>query len=440
MNGLDAQLGAKELSIALDKDFADRRMLGIAPAGILKLKLGVEAQDIGQRLQTVLELVLQRGDRGARGQHDLDLVVRSGNHTDVGGNLDGAVGGDVAANHAVRGKTQGADEGKRGLLVHGLDLGVVGNLDGTGKAGVEDLELGSDVGDDAPCDLGRRLGGSMVGVDQNSLALTVDGVVLSAAVKADDGGLAGDHQAVDDAGHDEVSVAALQVDITAGVAAQQTGNVEREGATGLVLAHDGAGVGNDDAAGAADGGNALLLGVEVDHGAGADLGLVERLGANQAGLLVGGEHALEGRMGNRIVVEHSKHKRDGDTIVGAQGGAVGGKDAVLDDQVDTIGRKVVLNGAQLVAHHIDVALQHHGRSIRGTGRCGLANDDVVDLVLVHIEAALLGKRDQEIAEALLVTRPTGNRADLLKEMEQLGGLVAGNLVVHGASLAQLVRQ
>ena len=29
-------------------------MLGIAPAGILKLKLGVEAQDIGQRLQTVL--------------------------------------------------------------------------------------------------------------------------------------------------------------------------------------------------------------------------------------------------------------------------------------------------------------------------------------------------------------------------------------------------
>ena len=122
-----------------------------------------------------------------------------------------------------------------------------------------------------------------------------------------------------------------------------------------MLARDRAGVGNDDAAGAADGGNALFLGVEVNHGAGANLGLVERLGADQASLLVGGEYALEGRMGNRIVVEHSKHKRDGDTIVGAQGGAVGGKDAVLDDQVDTIGRKVVLDGAQLVAHHIDMA-------------------------------------------------------------------------------------
>ena len=145
-------------------------------------------------------------------------------------------------------------------------------------------------------------------------------------------------------------------------------------------------------------------------------------------------------MGNRIVVKHGKHKRDSDTVVGAQRGAVSGEDAVLDDQVDTIGRKVVLDGAQLVAHHVDVALQHHGRGILGAGRCGLANDDVVDLVLVHIETALLGKRDQEIADALLVARPTGDRADLLKEMEQLGGLVTGNLVVHGASLAQLVRQ
>ena len=107
-------------------------------------------------------------------------------------------------------------------------------------------------------------------------------------------------------------------------------------------------------------------------------------------------------MNDRIVIENSEHQSDGDAVVGTQRGAVGGKDAVLDDQVDTIGRKVVLNGAQLVAHHVDMTLQHHGRGILGTGRCGLANDDVVDLVLVHIEAALLGKRNQEIADALLV--------------------------------------
>ena len=145
-------------------------------------------------------------------------------------------------------------------------------------------------------------------------------------------------------------------------------------------------------------------------------------------------------MNDRIVIENSELPSDGNTVVGAQSGAVSGEDAVLDDQVDTVGRKVVLDGTQLVAHHVDVTLQHHGRGILGAGRCGLANEDVIDLVLIHIESARLGKRDQEIADALLVARTTGDRAALLKEMEQLGGLVAGNLVVHCASLAQLVRQ
>ena len=174
-----------------------------------------------------------------------------------------------------------------------------------------------------------------------------------------------------------------------------------------MLAHDGAGVGNNDAAGAADGGNALFLGVKVNHGAGANLGLVERLGTTRpVSSSVVNTHSRAG-VNDRIVIENSEHQSDSNAVVGTQGGAVSGEDAVLDDQVDTVGRKVVLNGAQLVAHHIDVALQHHGRSILGAGRSGLANDDVVDLVLVHIEAALLGKRNQEIADALLVARPTG---------------------------------
>ncbi len=96
-----------------------------------------------------------------------------------------------------------------------------------------------------------------------------------------------------------------------------------------MLAHDGAAVRDDDAAGATHRGNALLLGIEVDHDARVDLGLVERLGAHQAGLLVGGEDALERGMHERIVIEHGEHERHGDAVVGAQGGAVGGQDAVL---------------------------------------------------------------------------------------------------------------
>lgn len=67
VNGLDAQLGAKELTIALDKDVADRRMLGIAPAGILELKLGVEAQTSASVCRRSLnsscsEVIEERGD------------------------------------------------------------------------------------------------------------------------------------------------------------------------------------------------------------------------------------------------------------------------------------------------------------------------------------------------------------------------------------------
>ena len=67
VNGLDAQLGAKELTIALDKDVADRRMLGIAPAGILELKLGVEARTSASVCRRSLnsfcsEVIEERGD------------------------------------------------------------------------------------------------------------------------------------------------------------------------------------------------------------------------------------------------------------------------------------------------------------------------------------------------------------------------------------------
>ncbi|VWM25082.1 Uncharacterised protein [Collinsella intestinalis] len=242
----------------------------------------------------------------------------------------------------------------------------------------------------------------MIGVDELGLALAVDGVVLGATVEAHQGGLTGDHEALDDAGHDEVAVAALEVDVGTGVTAEEAGNLKREDATGLVLAGDRAGVGDNDAAGAADGGHALLLGIEVDHGAGVDLGLVEGLGAHEAGLLVGGEDALEGRMGQGVVIEHGEHERDRDAIVGAQGGAIGGKDAVGHHEIDAVLGEIVLDGAEFVAHHIDMALQHDGGLVLGAGGGGLLDDHVVDIILIDPQAVVLGERHQVIADPLLV--------------------------------------
>ena len=248
--------------------------------------------------------------------------------------------------------------------------------------------------------------------------------------------LAGAHELLDDAGQDEVAVAALQMDVGTGVAAHEAGDLEGYRGALHVLAGDGARERGDHAAGAADGGDALLLGVEVDHDTSVDLGLVEGLGANEAGLLVGGEHALERRVHEGVVVEHRHHERHGDAVVRAEGGAVGGKNAVLDDEVKAIFLEVVLHAGKLVAHHIDVALHHDGRGGLGTGARGLLDDDVIDLVLVDIEVVVFGEGHEVIADALFVARTARNGADLLKIMEELFRLVSRNLVFHAFLLGR----
>ena len=62
MDGLDAELGVEQLAVALEEDVTHRGVLGVAPARVLVLELGVEAQHVGERLQAVLKLLLQGGD------------------------------------------------------------------------------------------------------------------------------------------------------------------------------------------------------------------------------------------------------------------------------------------------------------------------------------------------------------------------------------------
>ena len=247
-------------------------------------------------------------------------------------------------------------------------------------------------------------------VDEDRLALAVDGVVLGAAVEGHERRVAGGHEALDDAGHEQVAVAALEVDVGAGVAAEQAGDLEREGAAACVLAGHRARVGRHDAAGAAHRGNALLLGVEVDHDAGVDLGLVERLGAHEAGLLVRGEHALEGGMDQRVVVEDREHEGDRDAVVGTERGAVGAEHAVLHDQVDALVLGNHARRRRAVAHHVDMALEHDRGSALRTGARWLLDDHVVHVVLIDPQVALLGERDEEVADGLLVARAARNRA------------------------------
>ena len=62
----------------------------------------------------------------------------------------------------------------------------------------------------------------------------------------------------------------------------------------------------------------------------------------------------------------------------------------------------MLNGAEFVAHHIDVALQHDGGLVLGAGGGGLLDDHVMDIILIDPQAVVLGERHQVIADLLLV--------------------------------------
>lgn len=427
---LDLELGAEQLTIALLENLAHVRVLGVAPAGVLVVERDVEAQGVGERLDALLDLLLERRDGRARREQDRQALILGDDDAQVGGDLHETVGSDVAAQHAVGREADDADERPGVLGAHRVESDAVGDLDRAGKRGVEDLELAGDVGRDGAGDVGRTLGVGGVGKGEHRRALARDGVVLGAAVEAHEARRGPAQHLLDDAGHEEVRVAALQVDVGAGVASQKAGDLDGERAALDVLALEGAREGRHHAAGAAHGRHALLLGVQVDHGASGDLGLVEGLGAHQTRLLVGGEHALERGVHERVVIQHRHHESDGDAVVGAERGAVGGQDAVLDDELDAVMLEIVLDAGKLVADHVDMALHHDGRGTFGTGARGLLDDDVVDVVLVDIEPALLGEGDQKVADTLLVTRTARNGADVLEKAEEGLGLVSGNDVCH----------
>ena len=168
---------------------------------------------------------------------------------------------------------------------------------------------------------------------------------------------------------------------------------------------------------AADGSDAFLLGIQVDHRARRDERLVQAGCAGQAGLLLGGKDALERRMGERVVIQDGHHERDGRTVVAAERGAVCGDYTVLHDQVNAVLLKIMRDAGQLFTDHIQMALQHDGGLVLGACAGRFFDDDVIEFVLMAPEAARLGKFHEIVADPLFVGRAARDCADLLKKVE-----------------------
>ena len=257
------------------------------------------AQPLHQAAKALDEHLLLGGHAAADAERGVNGVVPGGEDTQVQGGLHQA--GHIGAHglDAVGQAGEHTHHAAAGAFIQGQQVGFR-RADGDGDGRVVDpvflFEGGVHFGADG-------LDGAGVGGHQGHGG-GGNGVVLQAAAD-------GDHpqgrfllQGVQDPAQQHAAVGAALVDLRAGVTAHQAGDGDllHRGAEGTA-GHGQAAVGPG-AAGAADGENALVLGVHVQHPAALENGHVQALGAVHTGFLVHGEDGLDGRVGQGIIVQY----------------------------------------------------------------------------------------------------------------------------------------
>ena len=122
-------------------------------------------------------------------------------------------------------------------------------------------------------------------------------------------------------------------------------------------------------------------------------------------------------MRNHIAVQHGQRHGYGNAVVAAKRRAVCRDVIALDAQFERV--LCEINGAfrRLFRDHVEMALQNDGGRGLIASRGGLFDDDVVKRVLIHPQAAFLGKRNAVVADGLCVARAVRDAGQVFKEMK-----------------------
>ena len=127
-------------------------------------------------------------------------------------------------------------------------------------------------------------------------------------------------------------------------------------------------------------------------------------------------------MGDGVVVQHGQRHGNGDAVIAAQGRALGKDRVALHCHVQALQGHVLGAVGGFFADHIHMALEDHRRGLFVTGRGLLDDDHIVQVVLIMLQAPLLGERRQIVAESLGVARPVRVGAELFKKGKYALGL------------------
>ena len=112
----------------------------------------------------------------------------------------------------------------------------------------------------------------------------------------------------------------------------------------------------------------------------------------------------------------------GNAVVAAQGGAVGPDVLAVGAEIKTVLREINGTVLGLFSDHIHVALENNGGMMLVTDGAVLVNDDVVGLVLIILQAVVLGEADQPVADLLRVGGAVWDGAELFKIIHRPFGL------------------
>ena len=167
----------------------------------------------------------------------------------------------------------------------------------------------------------------------------------------------------------------------------------------------------------------FLFRVEIDELATAEEAGVELGRAGEPGLLVNREQQLERPVRHCRRVDEREHRRDADSVVGAERRAGRGEIRAVPLRDDGVGGEVMRDVGVLLLHHVEMRLQDGDRSVAVAGSRGLADDDVAGAVDDSAATGAFGGADHVRAHAPLVlggardgedgveVRPEGRRVE-----------------------------
>ena len=217
--------------------------------------------------------------------------------------------------------------------------------------------------------------------------------------------------------HQQVCILSLLADIHTGMSSEKPLDLNGYKASLSSLSLDRSCKLDAKAAGAADRCHTLFLRVHVDHRAGCDQGFVQSLGAVKPDFLFCRKYTFHWRMLKLFIIQHHHHQGNRHAVIGTKCRAVSRENPVLYNQADPIFLKIVLHTGALVAHHIKMSLEHDRSFILRAFAAAFFDDNIIRLILVYPQSPVFCEFDKVVADLLLISRSSRDRADLLKKVK-----------------------